>query len=151
VAELDDRVALRDLVERYALGVDRRAAAEVAALFEPEGVLVVPVAPRSLGPTVERRGRAAIEEAMQALARYAATFHSVVGHVVDLDQDTATGTTSCVARHVMAGDGGDTDTVWMLRYHDDYRRGAEGWRFTRRELTVEWIEEHAVRQVRGIG
>jgi hypothetical protein len=151
VAEPDDRVALRDLVERYALGVDRRAAADVAALFEPEGVLVVPVAPRSLEPTVERRGRTAIEEALHALARYAATFHAVVGQVVDLDGDTATGTTSCVARHVMAGAGDDTDTVWMLRYGDDYRRCAEGWRFSRRELTVDWIEEHPVRQVRDIG
>ena len=149
MSEFDDRLALRELVERYALGVDRRAAADVAALFEPEGVLAVPVVPNGLDPTVERRGRAAIEEALGALDRYVATFHAVVGHVVELDRDTATGTTSCVAHHVTGGGDGSHDTVWMMRYRDDYRRQTDGWRFSRRALTVDWIEERPVCQVRG--
>ena len=141
-----DRPGLRDLVERYALGVDRGALDDVADLFTSDGVLVVPRPPEVLTPTHERRGREAIRAAMTALDRYAATLHAVVGHVVDESDGaaTATGVVTCLAHHVMD----DHSVVWALHYDDDYVQEGGRWRFSRRALTIDWIEERPVSQVR---
>lgn len=146
-----DRLALRELVERYALAVDRRQPATVAALFAEDGVLVVPRPPRSLGPTVERSGRDAVQQAIAAMGPAMTTLHAVVGHVVDLDGDTATGVVSCLAHHVQGEPGSERDLVWAMHYDDEYRRQDDGWRFQQRLLTVEWIEDRPVAAVRAPG
>ncbi len=37
-----------------------------------------------------------------------------------------------------------TDMVWFIRYRDQYRRTGTVWRFVRRELNLQWVEEHPV-------
>ena len=144
-----DVAALRALVERYALSVDRRELDRLVELFVPDAVLVVPRPPESLTPTIERRGQDEIRSAMARLDRYAATLHAVVGHVVDVDAAAAgvaaTGVVSCLAHHVMD----DTVAVWAIHYDDEYAQTDGGWRFRRRALTVEWIEERPVSAVGG--
>ena len=39
---------------------------------------------------------------------------------------------------------GGTDTVWFIRYHDTYRSTDSGWRFARRELHLQWVEERPI-------
>jgi ketosteroid isomerase-like protein len=134
-------------VERYALAVDERRAADVAALFCEDGLLVVPRPPASLAPVAERRGRGAIEEAMTGLSRYPATLHAVVGHVVDVAGDEAEGTTSCLAHHVTGPPRARRDVVWSIHYRDSYRREAAGWRIATRHLHLRWIEDRPVRQL----
>jgi hypothetical protein len=34
--------------------------------------------------------------------------------------------------------------VWFIRYRDDYVRTPTGWRFARRVLDLQWVEEHTV-------
>src|SRR5690606_20992546 len=105
-ADLFDRLAIRDLVERYAALVDERRPEDAAALFVEDGELLVPAPPRHLGPTVPHRGRAEVAAAMAALGAFTATFHAVHGAVVDLDAgaDGATGRVTCTAHHLSAGD-----------------------------------------------
>jgi hypothetical protein len=144
----DDSLALRALVERYALAVDERRVADISMLFTTDGVLAVPRPPASMEPTAERVGRAAIEEAMASLHRYVATTHAIVGHVVDGDPPSAsaaTGTTTCIAHHVRQSDDGSlTNIVWGLHYRDTYVVDDGTWRFARRALSVDWIEERPV-------
>jgi hypothetical protein len=155
VSAADDRSALRDLVERYALGVDERQLTAVAELFAADGVLAVPRPPTSMDPVVERVGRESIASAMASLDRYVATLHAVVGHVVDFDpvepERLATGTVSCLAHHLLRDDEDDTIValVWSLRYKDAYAVVDGAWRFTRRSLHVDWIEERPIGLARG--
>lgn len=137
---MDDRVALRELAERYALAVDRRDGAALASLFAEDGELHIPRPPESLDPVIVTKGREAIESGIKVMGRFDATMHAVVGQVVDVDRDRATGVVSCLAHHVRRG----TDLVWFLRYHDDYVRTSDGWRFVRRSLHVAWLEERPV-------
>lgn len=141
---MTDRASLRALAESYAHLVDRRDGPALAELFTAEGVLVIPDVRRSLAPTLEVRGRTAIADGLDVMRRFDATMHAVVGQVLDIDGDHATGVVACLAHHVRAS----TDTVWFLNYHDTYARTAGEWLFARRELWVDWIEERPVHKVR---
>jgi ketosteroid isomerase-like protein len=145
----EDRLALADLVHRYAAYVDAGDVADVVALFTQDAVMVVPEPPERLGPVVEHH-RDRIPDAMAALASITRTVHEIVGEVYDAtaDPDRAGGLVKGVAHHVMVGADGPSDVVWRLRYADDYRRTPDGWRFARRELTIDMIETRPVTNVR---
>ena len=142
------RSELSDLVHRYALLVDDRDWAGVAALFTEDGVLVSPQPPRTLEPDVELRGREDIRAALTNLERMVRTVHEVFGEVYEETPDGASGVVRGAAHHLSERDGRLMDLVWRLRYDDDYRRTADGWRFARRALTLDVVEARPVEQVR---
>jgi hypothetical protein len=142
-ASLEDRVALRDLVEAYARCADRIDGEGLAALFMPEGVLRI--VRRGVEETpAERVGRDEIASAIKRLDRYVATFHFVGNHYVTVDGDEATGEAYCVAHHLLGESGSQIDHVMMIRYQDQYRRQPDGWKLAVRELRVDWTEERTV-------
>lgn len=143
-AQLLDRLALRDLVDAYAFAADAADGPALAALFAPDGVLVVE-APPDRGGRRERRGRHEIAGAIAGLARYDVTTHFVGTHRVLVDGDGATGETYCLAHHIVGG----SDTIWSVRYRDRFRRTEEGWRFASRHVGVEWVAEQPAVVVRG--
>lgn len=149
-ASPDDRVALVDLVGRYAAAIDDRRLDDAVGLFTRDGVLVTPSAPKHLGPTITHEGREAIATEMAALHDFTATFHAVHAVVLDLvDADTATGRVSCTAHHLSAGEEKHRDLMWNLVYRDTYRRTTDGWRFVRREQQIVSIHTHSPRAVSG--
>ncbi len=140
-----DRVALRDLVDAYARHVDRRDALSVAALFTADGRLVSRLHDGGGDAPIVRRGRHEIATALAAgLDRYTVTTHVVGGQVVIVDGDGATGETVCLAHHVYEGAGGRRMLVMAVRYADTYARGADGWAFAERELTLDWREDRSM-------
>lgn len=141
----DDRVALADLVHRYAACVDARDLETATALFTDDGVLSTPDPPEHLGPVQDHAGHGAIREALAIVTSVDRTFHEVVGVVLGEDGEDARGNVACVAHHLVAGDEGTTDHVWHLRYDDTYRRTTEGWRLARRALHVAFLEARKVR------
>ena len=145
-----DERALLALSVAYAAAADARDGEGFAALFTEDGALVVPRPPSELRPVIIRSGHDALVEAAEFLGRYHRTFHQVTSARFELDGDEAAGEVPCVAHHVSAptdpgADGpAGTDTVWFIRYHDRYRRTGSDWRIARRELHLQWIEEHPV-------
>lgn len=140
----DDRDAIRSLAVAYAEGADRRHYPAVGALFADDGVLR-PAKGHRTGPDE-------IAAALTGLDRYEVTFHLLGQHRVDLDPhdpDRATGEVYCVAHHLFTdGAGGArTDRIMYIRYQDEYRRTAPGWRFAERRLEIDWIEERPVHTV----
>ncbi len=153
-----DEDELRALSTAYAEAVDARDGAALAALFVADGSLVVPDYPDDLRPVITRQGHQALQRIPEGLRRYHRTFHLVGGASFDVDGDRAGGEVQCVAHHVStvggpgpldgAGPAGParagTDTVWFIRYRDRYRRSGPTWRFVRRQLHLQWVEEHPV-------
>ncbi|MGH9079853.1 MAG: nuclear transport factor 2 family protein [Acidimicrobiales bacterium] len=163
-----DTEALRSLSTTYAFAVDDRDGERFASLFVDSGELLVPNLPDDVQPVISRLGRESLRRVPDGLRRYERTFHQVSNDRFSIDGDRATGEVQCVAHHVMgapnaaggaadnaAGDGaGDgaggagnrtgIDTVWFIRYLDDYVRTDRGWRFERRALHLQWVEEHPV-------
>lgn len=146
-----DRLELSDLVHRYAAYVDARRFDAAAELFTRTGELAVPAPPERLDPCVRHRGRAAVRAALSALDDVTRTQHGILGELYDAfpDTDAAGGSITGVAHHWTDTKGRVSDLVWYLRYTDHYRRTDAGWRFARRELTIDAIETRPVRTLRG--
>jgi ketosteroid isomerase-like protein len=132
-ASLEDRLALQELSARYARAVDRRDYAGFVALFAEGGVLC--------GPGYAMTAHAEIERGIRLIEQYEATQHCVHQQLVELNGDTATGETYCVARHVYARDGVKRKLDMGVRYQDEYRRERGTWRFARRELVLDWTQD----------
>jgi ketosteroid isomerase-like protein len=155
---LNDERELAALAISYAAAVDGRDGDRLAGLFVEDGELVIPKVPADLRPVLVRKGSEVLRQIPDGLRRFTKTFHEVLNREFTIDGGTATGVVYCVAHHVTAAEGaqGDgteapagtgadgTDAVWYIRYLDDYRRTAAGWRIVRRELHLEWVEERPV-------
>lgn len=136
---LADRLAIAELVARYAQGADRADGEAVAELFTEDGVLVVDDRPGVSPPRPARRGRPAIAAAIGTLARYRATSHVLGNHTVELAGDRATGEVRAVATHLGEGPEGPRLEAWHLRYFDRYRRRQGRWWLAERRLQVDFI------------
>ncbi|MGH3562029.1 MAG: nuclear transport factor 2 family protein [Mycobacterium sp.] len=145
-----DRLALSDLVHRYAAGADDRHFDSVARLFTDNAELAVPDPPTVLEPVHVHRGQRAIAVAVASVGALERTEHAIVGEVYDQDAHSgiASGRIACVAHHWTRRDEQADDLVWHVRYRDEYRLMDAGWRIHRRALTVDAIETRAVRRVR---
>ena len=133
-----ERRELHELVERYAQAVDRADGAAVAALFADDGVLALWMNSGSDQQTGEMVGPQQIASVGNSLKRYVATHHTISSHTSVVDGMHAKGETLCTAHHVEDVDGMRQDRVLYLRYADTFARTTEGWRFSRRELRVQW-------------
>ncbi len=154
----EDAHALVGLSVAYAEAADQRDGDRFASLFVPHGELVVPRYPEDLAPVVTRSGTEALRRVPEGLAHFERTFHLVGNTSFAVAGDEATGEVQCIAHHLTPPedpaptdtdwtDTGSTDTVWFIRYHDEYTRGAVGWRFVRRVLHLQWVEHHRVDRV----
>lgn len=152
---LSDRLALSDLVHRYAAFVDDRQFASVATLFTDDAELLVAEPPAALTPVHTHRGRDAIVDAVGSVGRLVRTEHAIVGEVYDeaggpgLARGRITGIAHHWSERSAEGAGAEiVDFVWHLRYDDEYRLTDAGWRISRRALTVNAIETRPVRRLR---
>ena len=145
-----DRLALADLVHLYAAAVDDRRFGDVAELFSETAELRLPDPPRSLEAVRSHRGRAAVRNAMAALAAVERTEHAIVGEVYAAGPEPgyALGRITCVAHHWTRGESGVHDVVWHLRYDDEYLWTNTGWRIHGRALTINAIEVGHVSRLR---
>jgi hypothetical protein len=145
------RHELLDLSVAYAAAADARDGERLALLFVADGELVVPRYPDDLSPVVTRAGQDALRSIPDALRRYERTFHVVSNPHFEVTGDRARGQVMCIAHHIVpaeesvsGGPAGPTDLVWHIRYIDDYRHEDGAWRFTRRELHLQWVETRPV-------
>ncbi len=145
LSELCDRLALRRLVDDYARAADHVDGAAAGDCFAPDGVLRT-FYRGQVEPVRIRTGPDDISAAFAGLSRYEVTLHVVANHYVELDGNTATGETYCLAHHIHdAEDGsGKLDFVMAIRYLDRYRRIADGWRIAQRDMHLEFTEDRPV-------
>jgi len=135
--------ALRAAAETYARGADRRDKTAWRAVLADNIEIS--------GPGFVIAGLEANLGSIDYLTQaFVATRHVV--HDIDavIDGDTAHGETRSTAEHRIAGgEHGDTLLVWAIRYQDTWRRDQGTWRFTRRDLVVDWEEIRPVHDVGG--
>jgi hypothetical protein len=138
----DDELEIRGLVDAYALAMDARDVDAFERLFVPDGSLIVWALGRDR-PLGAFRGPG--PDGVGLVARllgelYAATLHNITTHRALVDGDAATGTTCCLAYHVVSGaDGGALETLGV-RYEDTFARTSSGWRMRERNATRLWSQ-----------
>ena len=131
MTDADDRLALRNLVDSYAIGCDKRDIDILRSVFVDGGTNTVHWLDRD--PT-SMTAPDDLERIPTGLARYDQTFHFVGNHRVQVDGDSASGDTYCIAHHITGKD----DYVMHIRYEDTYVRTADGWRIGTRDLRLLW-------------
>ena len=147
---VSDRLALADLVHRYAAAVDDQKLDAALGLFAEDAELVLPEPPDVLTPVGRHRGPAAIGAALAAVTNVGRTHHSIDSQVYtpDSNPDLAQGRIAATAHHWSRRQDGVTDLVWYLRYDDEYLRTESGWLIVRRALTIDAIETRPARRLR---
>lgn len=137
-SELADRLALSDLVAQYAIAVDRRDDAALAALFTEDAELIQPAGLVRRGRSATLTGNTNIAQGvLEAVAHLHSTRHVVHQQIVDRAGGTARGEVYGDAHHVYAAENGHRDYVVAIRYQDEYRNTEGAWRIARRELSVD--------------
>jgi uncharacterized protein (TIGR02246 family) len=122
-----DRLAIADVIIKYATSVDARDLQRYATCFT-EDIVVTGFSGgelRGLGPYVEW--------VRTALARYSKTQHLVGNHEISINGDQAHMRTYIQATHVLADDETMLVVLWGI-YDDDLVRTPEGWKITRHHL-----------------
>jgi ketosteroid isomerase-like protein len=125
---IETRLALRDLVSRYAKAVDTRSLDDLSALFAPDARFGAD------NGSFDAEGKAAIMADFQRqFMGMGPSFHAVHDQIIDLDPanpDRASGITTCHAEVLR------DDTMWLgaVRYTDRYVRVDGRWRFAERML-----------------
>jgi 3-phenylpropionate/cinnamic acid dioxygenase small subunit len=128
LAEISDRLAVSDLLNRYATAMDSRNWDLLAACFTDDARLDY--------DTSGVFGRQDfVEHCAEGLARMKATQHRVTNQVITLDGDQAQATSYVVAQHVR-----DNDATFTLggTYHDDLVRTGDEWRIASRQFVTSW-------------
>ena len=125
-----DRLAIMDLLIRYARAVDDHDFAGIRSCFADDLVFT------NIGsPDPQYGGDTYTETIRRLLKPFGATQHLLGNQVVAFDGDVAHVETDLQATHFMAGDPDTITTLWAT-YVDEMRRVGDGheWTITHRDL-----------------
>ena len=139
-SELEDRIAIRELVEAYAHCADRREPDAQMALFTQDATFVVYMNSRADEPSYTLKGRDSLRPVFENLRSYDTTTHFLGQSTLEVDGDAATGESYCLAHHLSVVDGHRTMMIASIRYIDECARHGGRWLFSKRTLLVDWIE-----------
>lgn len=142
VDDLADQLALRDLVARYAHHADRKQPVEQSEVFAVDGrVRLYEGDPDTTEPVDVVTGRAELERTFaELIARYEITTYLNGQSLIDIDGDTATGETYCLAMHVLHDGAGRELLTMSIRYLDAFVRTPSGWLIADRRLVFDWVD-----------
>ena len=140
LADIADRIEIRELIEAYAHCADRRDAKGQMALFTDDTIFIVYMDSRSKEPSYTLTGRESLRPVFENLRNYDTTTHFLGQSTLRLAGDKATGESYCLAHHLSMVDGQRTLMIASLRYQDEFVRQQEQWLFAKRILLVDWTE-----------
>src|ERR1700744_5070760 len=120
LAQLADRLAIRELIDAYAYCADRRDAAGQMALFTEDTDFQVYMDSNTPSPTQHLRGRAALAPVFDELNTYVATMHFNGQSTTVLNGDHASGVKYCLAHHVKVDGSARSLMTAAIRYLDAF-------------------------------
>lgn len=125
--ETADRIALQDVMLRYAAGVDERDFDLYGSVFA-EDVEILDFGPKPI------HGRSAwVDYVKSALTQYGSTQHMLGPQLARIDGDLAECRTDVQALHNLIEPEGKIFILWAT-YETEMRRTSEGWKIRRHRL-----------------
>lgn len=129
-----DKQAIHDLQTLYSVSIDNGHYDRLDDVFTPDGTVDYAHAGAHVGVDAIKA------TCRQALEPLTSAHHQNGNHWAEIDGDTARAGCYFTVHMMRDGtDGGDTFSMGGA-YVDDLVRQADGWRITRRALTVSWRE-----------
>ena len=138
--ELEDRIAIRELIDQYTYCADTRDAQGQMSLFTADTNFEVFMDSKSSTPTQVINNRQDLFPVFDNLNTYLATMHFNGQSTVNLNGDKASGITYCRAYHLNVQDGVQRLMIAGIRYYDIMVKQDGKWLFAERKLKVSWIE-----------
>src|SRR5271154_2678510 len=105
IQELQDRIAIRELIDAYTYCADTRNIQGHMALFTEDTNFEVYMDEKIPTPTQVVTGRKNLFPVFDDLNRYVSTMHFNGQSIINVDGDRATATTYCRAYHLKRPDG----------------------------------------------
>ena len=140
VQQLEDRIAIRELIDQYSYCADTRDAQGQMALFTEDTNFEVFMDGKSATPTQVINNRRDLFPVFDNLNTYVATMHFNGQSTIKLDSRRATGITYCRAYHLKIEDGAQKLMIAGIRYYDAMVKQNGTWLFAERKLKVSWME-----------
>lgn len=130
-ARIEARQALHELNVRYAMGVDRRDRAALAALWWPEAVIDFGLF-KGCGEEF-----AALVSAPNPAVEI--SDHFISNELFEIDGAFATGRSYVIGVSSLVGEGGRYEQMVGGRYLDKYEQREGIWKFRHRLFVVDWM------------
>ena len=138
--QLEDRIAIRELIDAYTYCADTRDIRGHMALFTGDTNFEVYMNEKDPAPTQVVTGRKNLFPVFDDLNQYFSTMHFNGQSTIRVDGDRATGITYCRAYHLKVPDGVQQLMIAGIRYYDTMVKQDGAWLFAERKLKVCWIE-----------
>lgn len=128
-----DRQAIVDLTIAYGWILDHGPRDDLRTVFTEDAVA-------DYGGVAFEGVDAIIAKVEESLGRLSVSQHLISNQQVQIDGDTATCRCYLQAQHTKRGTEGGDNFIMAGRYFDDLVRTSDGWRITKRVLTIDWTE-----------
>ena len=139
VKELEDKGALKELIDRFSILGDQRDFKNQVQLFTKNAVSETLAAGALI---LKLEGREVMAEAFSKfLEGFETVYHFNGQHVVSLNGDHAKGTCYCMVTLIGNEQGRKMKTTIGARYADDYVKVGNVWLIARRVGTFDWQEK----------
>lgn len=138
--ELEDRIAIRELIDQYAFCADTRDARGQMDIFTGDTIFEVYMDEKVETPTQVITGRENLFPVFDNLNQYFSTMHFNGQSTVKINGDEAAGTTYCRAYHLKVEEGKQNLMIAGIRYYDKMVKQDGVWLFAERKLKVCWVE-----------
>ena len=143
MTQVEAKIALRELVDRFSLLADRKETLKQTELFTENAV----VESHANGSVSTLTGRKAIGDAFGGfLANFATVYHLNGQHVVSVKGNTATGELYCLVYLFSVENGKKWKTNFGVRYNDEYTLVNDTWLISKRTSFFEWQTREEVTQ-----
>jgi ketosteroid isomerase-like protein len=142
LGELEDRAALKALVDTFSILADQKDVQAQTQLFTEDATTETY---RGGALVSQLRGRAAMGAAFGAfLANFQTVYHFNGQQTVTLDGDRAAGTSYCLVTLIGDENGRRMQTTIGVIYNDDYVRENGRWLIAKRRSVFDWEDKREV-------
>jgi hypothetical protein len=140
IQQLQDRIAIRELIDAYSFCADTRDIQGHMALFTEDTNFEVYMDEKNPEPAQVVKGNTNLFPVFNDLNQYVSTMHLNAQCSIKVDGDHATAITYCRAYHLKLSDGIQKLMIAGIRYYDKAVKQNGQWLFAERKLKVCWIE-----------
>lgn len=144
IRELQDRVALKELVDQFSILADKKDVHTQVQLFTPDATLESVVNGNSAGTM---KGRDQLEHAFAPfLANFQTVYHFNGQQAVTINGDKATGISYCMVTLIGLQNGKRVRTTMGVHYEDEFVRDNGHWLISKRKSIFDWQDRQEMAQ-----